>query len=550
MLVPLLTVSALTLAASPDPLTSARAEAQALVLVQQTLQWYTATVGEPSIQAETYLGHDRLFSKETIARVRKSAKQPGISADERRAREYLQAYLAGEFLSQSTSKFDDRAQNAALRATVRLPWLQDPVPYKQLDLLVAEEKDAGRRAAIEKARSEVARTVLNPILEQKEATARRLARELGYRSYVELSEEGRRAQLRPFMVEGKRFLDATDGIFHELLREIASRELGISVAQLRRSDLSRMFKAPRHERFFPAEIVVPSFRAFLGGMGIDFKTVAGTEVRVDDSVNPLKEPRAACWGIRVPSDVRINVKPIPGLDSLGVFFHEGGHAVMFANTTTKVWEFQQLGPGAFTEGLGELFRYSWADPVWLRRYRSFVQAHNAESKRNDPLMSDQDIRELSRLQLLYQLNYLRRYAYAKLVYESVLHGGSPSLWKDLYDRPTTDPMTVYRELFSTAYGVPLDETDALRFRTDVDDTFYSLDYARSFALAHLMSEGMRAKFGPDWYGSLEAGRLIRILVADGNKTEAEDVAKVFGIPFDLRPAEARIRRLLAETAGQ
>ncbi len=548
MLTSLLTVSALALAAGPDPLAGPRAEAEALVLIQQTLQWYTATVGETSIQAETYLGHDRLFSKDTIARVRKAAKEPGISADERRAREYFQAYLAGEFLAQSTAKFDDRAQNAALQATVRLPWMKDPVPYKQLDLLVAEEKDAGRRAEIEKARAEIWRTVMNPILVEKETTAQRLARELGYRSYVELSEESRRAKLRPFMVEGKRFLDATDGMFHELLQEVSPRELGIPASQLRRSDFSRLFKGARHERFFPADIAVPAFRSFLGGMGLGFKTVAGTEVRVDDALNPLKEPRAACWGIRVPSDVRINVKPIPGIDSLGTFFHEGGHAVMFANTTTKVWEFQQLGPGALTEGLGEVFRYAWADPVWLRRYRSFVQAHNTEAKRNDPLMSDQEIRELARLQLLYQLYYLRRYAYAKLVYESVLHAGSPSLWKGIYDRPTTDPMAVYREVFSNAYAVPLDESDALRFRTDVDDTFYSLDYARSFALAHLMSEGLRTRFGPDWYGSPEAGKLIKSLVAEGNKTEAEDVAKLFGVPFDLRPAEARIRRLVAETA--
>ncbi len=79
MLAPLLTVSAVVLAAGPDPLAAMRAEAEALVLIQQTLQWYTATVGETSIQAETYLGHDRLFSKESIARVRKAAQAPGIT---------------------------------------------------------------------------------------------------------------------------------------------------------------------------------------------------------------------------------------------------------------------------------------------------------------------------------------------------------------------------------------------------------------------------------------------------------------------------------------
>jgi hypothetical protein len=165
-------------------------------------------------------------------------------------------------------------------------------------------------------------------------------------------------------------------------------------------------------------------------------------------------------------------------------------------------------------------------------------------------MSEQDMRDLVRLGIFNQLYYLRRYAYAKLVYESVLHGGSPELWKDIYDRPTRDPKQVYREVFSTAYGVPLSGEDALRFRTDVDDTFYSVDYARAYAVAHLMHEGLRAKFGPDWYGSSEAGKLLRMLLANGQKPQPEEVAAVFGVPFDLRPAEARIQRLAAETAAR
>jgi hypothetical protein len=542
--------AALALAAAPDHVTDLRDEARALVLIQQTLQWYTKTQGETSVQAETYKGHGRLFSRDSVARVARALKASDLSPDERRALEFFKAYLAGEFLSQKTAAFDDEAQNAALKASVRLPWSSQPVPYKELDILSANEKDAARRSDIEKARAGVWRDVLNPILERKEATAQRLARELGHPSYVALSEESRRVRLRPFMVEGHRFIQATDGLFHQLLAEVSQRELGLPVSQLRRSDLSRLFKAPRLERFFPSELTVPAFKAFLGGMGIDFKTVAGTEIRVDDSSNPLKEFRAECWGIRVPSDVRINVKPNPGLDNVGTFFHEGGHAIHFANTTTPIWEFHQLGSAAFTESIGELFRYSWSDPAWLKRYRDFVQAHNLAEKRNDPLMSEQDMRDLVRLGIFNQLYYLRRYAYAKLVYESVLHGGSPELWKGIYDRPTRDPKQVYRELFSTAYGVPLSEEDALRFRTDVDDTFYSVDYARAYAVANLMHEGFRAKFGPDWYGSAEAGKLLRTLLANGQKPQPEEVAAVFGVPFDLRPTEARIQRLAAETTAR
>ena len=170
--------------------------------------------------------------------------------------------------------------------------------------------------------------MLNPILAEKEATAQRLARELGYRSYVELSEESRRAQLRPFMVEGKRFLRRHRRDVYRSCSGGRPRELGIPrrAAPPERLQPAVQGAAPTSASS-PRTSPCPPSGAFLGGMGIDFKTVAGTEVRVDDALNPLKEPRAACWGIRVPSDVRINVKPLPGLDSLGVFFHEGGHAV-------------------------------------------------------------------------------------------------------------------------------------------------------------------------------------------------------------------------------
>ena len=155
MLAPLLAASALTLAATPDPLAGLRAEAEALVLIQQTLQWYTATVGETSIQAETYLGHDRLFLGTRLpasARPRRRRASPRMSAA--RASSSRRTWPESSSPSPRPSS-DDRAQNAALQATVRLPWMKDPVPYKQLDLLVADEKDAGRRAEIEQARAEI-----------------------------------------------------------------------------------------------------------------------------------------------------------------------------------------------------------------------------------------------------------------------------------------------------------------------------------------------------------------------------------------------------------
>ena len=46
--------------------------------VQSVLGWYTRTVGEPSISAETYRGHERLFAKESIAEVTRRSAQLSV----------------------------------------------------------------------------------------------------------------------------------------------------------------------------------------------------------------------------------------------------------------------------------------------------------------------------------------------------------------------------------------------------------------------------------------------------------------------------------------
>jgi hypothetical protein len=512
-----------------------RREAQALLLVQGVLSWYTRTVGEPSIGAETYVGHERLFSKESIATVDAALRKlsPSPDCEECRALKFLKSHLAVEYLGQHTAHFDDEAENAELTATVKLPWLAAPVPYKQSEILANEENDAGRRAVIESARAQVWKTTLNPILERKEAEVQRLARELGYRSYVELSEESRLVELAPLVEEGKRVLESTESVYDKLLAEVAQKELHLSVEKMRRADLGRLRKAPRFEKFLPKELLLPAFAYFLSGIGLDMKTVNGAAILIDDAPHPLKEPRAACYNLRVPDDIRITVKPTGGVDDFATFFHEGGHALHFANTRTRVWEFQQLGSYAGTEAFGELFAYSWDDPVWLRRYRQLVEQYNKEHHTAIPRMSDADIRELSRLRVFNGLFFVRRYAAAKLPYEIALHTGQ----KDLQD--------LYRRLFERAYGFPLTPEDALRFRTDVDDTFYSADYTRAFALANLMHEALREKYGEDWYGKKEVGAFLKPLFAEGQRLLPDEVARAFGKErVDFRPTEARAKRLL------
>lgn len=548
-------IEVLPLGAGPvrSSIDALRDEAEAVVRIQGTLDWYTRTVGEPSIKALTYRGHERLFSPESIRLVDRAIKDRAVDSDPRRALQFLKGYLVSEYLGLHVSRYDDEAANAELQAKVTLPWMEGPVPYKELENLIKDEEDPARRAAIDQARAEVWRNELNPILAKKEAEAQRLARSLGYRSYVTLSEELRRTGVRPLLAEGHRFLLASDPLFAPLLADIAKKELGMEVSQLKRADLVRLRNAPRFERFFPRELMQPAFLSFLAGLGLDMRTAAGTSIRVDDAPHPLKEQRAACYSIHVPDDVRITVKPTSGVEDFATYFHEGGHALHFANVTTRTWEFQQLGPNALTETWAEVFGKVWSDPVWLRHYRDFVSRYNAVRGTKHPVMSEADISELSRVRVFNDFYYLRRYGYAKLVYESVLHGGDPAIWKGLYDRPTADPMEVYRDAFGRAYGFPLKEDDALRFRTDVDDTLYAADYARAFGLADLIHEALREKYGGrggDWYSSKAIGVLLKSLWADGQKWQPDEIAQKFGQPkLTLGPSAQRAQRLLGQAAA-
>lgn len=535
-------------AASPvGRIEAIRDEARALVRIQSVLSWYTRTRGEPSILAETYKGHDALFSLASYREVT-AAMEGAIDAGERRALQFLRSYIAGEYLGQKLSRYDDERENAELRATVVLPWVKQPVPYKQLDILSSDEKGPGRRAAIESARARIWKEQLNPILERKEAEGQRLARELGYDNLLALAQEYRLVDLKTLIAQGERFRQATDALYRGLLEEQARLQLGLRVAEVRRSDIGRLRKAPAYEKFFPKELAVPALEHFLAGVGLDLSTAAGTIIVIDDAPAPKKEPRAACYPMVVPDDIRISVKPSGGLADFVTLFHEAGHALHYANTRTPRWELQQLGPYALTEALAETMGHVWDDPRWLRRYRDFVVAWNRQQRTSVPVMSDADIRGLVRLRVFDELYFLRRYGSAKLIYEAALHGGTPALWQAVYPGDTGDLQALYRALFGRAYGFALGEEDALRFRTDVDDLLYSADYTRAFALANLIHEGLAARFGQDWFVRPAVGKFLREqLFADGNRLQADEVARLFGAAaLDFTSTERRLQRLLAE----
>ncbi|HOC92916.1 MAG TPA: hypothetical protein PKH33_11185 [bacterium] len=526
-----------------------REEMKALYLVQSILGWYVRTNGERSVFEETYKGRESLFSKENVEFFNEYMKMEGLNADDRRAAKYMRNALLAEFVAIDTAHFYDKVNDAEASATVKLEWVGDPVPYRQLDSMKANETDPERRRALQEAEALVWKESLNPILAKEEERIQELAVEIGYKSFVELSEEYREINLKEFMAETQKFFDETDEMYGELFAAEVQEVMGFPAEKFTRADILYFAAVPAFQKYFPAELTIPAFESLISGMGIDLKTIAGTEITIDDEIREKKNPRAACFSISVPDDIRVTVKPSGGIPDFETFFHEGGHALHYANTNLDKWEFQQLGNNAVTEGYAIFMENIWGDYEWLLKYREIVREHNKTlpASKRVPVMSDAEIGKLIRNRVLWKMYMVRRYNWAKLIYETLLHGGGAEYFGPYYDGPENDPHQAYRRIFSKAYGFELTENEALRFRTDVDSFFYAADYARAFLLSEQIEEKLRKDFGPQWFNDPRAGEFVKKqLWALGNKPSSEDISKAVGAPdlnYDI--FTSRIREQLA-----
>jgi hypothetical protein len=509
-----------------------RDETKALYLIQSLLDWYARTQGERSIYSETYKGHEQLFSKESIAYIDGLLKNPALSEDDRRAISYLKNTFILEYVAKDTAHFDDDINNAEAGATVKIDWIEGATPYRELDGLLSNENDPDKRKTLQAAQAQVWKDVLNPIHARQEARVQQLAVELGYPSYVTLSENFRSVDLKKLIRMSQTYIASTDAEYRKIFGDEVQEVMGFPAEKFTRADIPYFASVPKFKPFFPAALTIPTFEYFLGGMGLDLTTAARTQIVIDDTPREKKEPRAACYQMTVPDDIRITVKPTGGIPDFETFFHESGHAMHFGNTTVPQWEFQQLGNNAITEGFAIFFENVWGNYEWLLRYRELVNNYNSFQPidKKIALMTDADMGKLIRNRAFWNMYMVRRYSGAKLIYESILHGGDASYYKDFYKGQTQDLQTVYKDLFSFAYGFQLTDENALRYRTDVDSFFYSADYSRAFLLSAQLEEAMRAKFGERWFEDPKAGVWLKELWSYGSKLQPDELARKIGFP--------------------
>ncbi|HSP78886.1 MAG TPA: chromosome segregation protein SMC [Myxococcaceae bacterium] len=472
------------------------AEAQALLQAQDALVWSYWSEGSRVDVASTYAGREELFS---LANIRKidQLRQRTTEPRELRALTALQSHFAGEYLAQQLAELNDAIANLEASLTFQVEGRE--VRWRELERLLANEWSGTKRRALYEA-AVPALERLNPLLRRREERMEARVRELGYPSYEALGGELRQADLARLGLLAEEVLQATEAPYKEVMERLAQQELRLPFSKLTRADLPRLFRPRDVGTFFPRGMLVLRAHGTLAGMGIDLAEMKNVRLDSRDDV-PRKNPRPLALGIQVPGDVRLSVRPAEGPLEQSRLLHEFGHALHYAFTEEPRFELAKLGNPTVTEAYGALFEDLMEDPVWLEEHAG---------------LSGKDRSEYLAATSAHKLFLIRRAA-GRLLYQLALHR-----------EEGVEAPELYRAILQRTDGIPVTEADLARHLVDLEDFYLSADNFRAWFLAGQLQGQLKARFGPAWWRSQEAGAFLRELWSHGNALSAREVAQRMG----------------------
>ncbi|MBN1204388.1 MAG: chromosome segregation protein SMC [Myxococcaceae bacterium] len=471
------------------------AQAQTLLETQNRLVWELWTEGKPVNIAATYKGKEGLFSVESIRKIDR-LRQLTQDPRELRALTALQSHFAGEYLSRELAEYNDAIANLEASLTFTVDGRE--VRYRELERLLANEKSAVKRRALYAA-AVPAIERLSQSLRRREERLQALIKELGYPSYEAFGAELRQADLSRLSVLAEEILQATQEPYRAVMERLAQRELALPFTSITRADIPRLFRSREVEDAFPKEEALLRVHGSLQGLGIDLTEMPN--IYIDARELPRKNPRPLTLPIEVPGDVRLSEKPASGVLHQARLLHEVGHALHYGFTREPRFELARLGNPTVGEAYAALFEDLLEDPVWLEEHAGVSGEQRAQ------YLAASSAHKL----------FLIRRAAGRLLYQLELHR-----------REGADARELYRAIMERTDAMPMKPEDEARYVVDQEDFFQSADDFRGWFLAGQLQGQLKARFGPAWWRSAEAGTFLKELWGHGNALSAREVAQAIG----------------------
>jgi hypothetical protein len=464
--------------------------------------WNADVYGEPVDRASVIVKYPNLSDNKELVDFIKTEYETEMGPVEKRRLRLLYWDISRTYMFEKMVTVYDEMDNTRARVFFYSEYFDEPIAYRNFwyyyNNLGKEELD--KRADIYFLDVNFAINVLNPMHEKRVTELQRNCKEIGFESYTAYDEYTTGFDHEALAEQAYKFLDETQQIYEEIVTEKCREILSKNPSETVPWERGVIWHTKAFDEYFPQEKMLPFTYDFFAGMGLDLRT--NPNITIDDEDREKKEPRAACYSISVPDDVRINLKPLGGMDDYKTALHESGHALHYSYTNPELpYEFRHLGTNSLTETYAFLFESMFLNPVFLEEEAG---------------MPKEKVNEYADIALLSDLSGARYYA-MNVIYEAELHSGR-----------LDDPMAYYAEL-REGYGVfPREPYQNEAGYLEVDEEFYSRDYMTAWYAEAQLRANLEDEFGVRWYKDPAAGEFLRDLFWRGDSWETEDMLRYIG----------------------
>lgn len=458
-----------------------------------------------------YDRYGHLFTLDAIQSLERAHQQ--ISESRETERSGLQKLSASAKTGYLESKARELTSNLSrCNSAQHIEWSGESVPTNNVLKLISNEPIASRRRDLSARWTDQA-SHCDDLRSLRFESFHNSARELGFASYRALCTEATGVDYERLARSGRDLLDRTDSAYTTALAHAIKRDLpDVAFEELRHADYLYFQRMPRHDRSFPSKGLMTTYEASMRSLGINIGLQ--TNIHIDHEDRPFKNPRAACFRIHPPDDVRLLLAPVGGSHDYTVLFHEAGHAQHFGWSSRDLVkrhpEFLYTPDNSAAEGYAFLFSNLFLDMDWLMEHHIAADRSHAQ----------EIVRDLA---VVVGSSVRRRCG--SLNYEIELHDSSNTRSERL--------AALYADTLSQATGF---RRNPALYLTDVDDGFCSAAYLRAWAFEALLSDYLRTRYGRRWWASRKCGDELIDLWNTASRYSVEELAQHMGlgeINFDL-----------------